>query len=544
MTSVNCDISTPPRTDFIVSIINYADDYLIIEGELSSDIYDTAQLLCSFGNDTKVVDTIDGSWYKIKVPVSKNITLSLSIQDNHRNTKQIPVKLRYKQTSRLSGVYGYSYRLYRDLIIISDENTLKMKKYNILDLVRYESAFFLHNILKDRQIINILKMLIIEPLRIFALARSMKSKRLSVWLFTDRAISGGDNSEILFRHVSDLCPENIKPYFAVDRRTKTYKELKESGYRVISFRSLRHLYLAIVADVLLPSHLDAKYMFPWAAVWYKYAGLMQYKIAHTQHGIVINDMSQYIGRRKKNADIFLSVCEWEKKVLLSPDFDYQDSQVHVTGAPRYDNLVLKKSPSGVIAIHPTWRSWLALNHGDDGQAVTDFKQSRYFKFYQSFLNDDRLIRALNNSKYSLRFYLHPNHREQVGDFTTTSSRINIMKFPYDYNDMINNSDALITDYSNISFDFAYTRKPIVYTQFDAAEFFQNQESIKNQIFDYKSEGFGPVCMDYEETIGEVVSLIKKGCNMSDPYLDRANRFFTFSDNSNCERAFKAIKSSV
>src|SRR5690606_7574147 len=120
---------------------------------------------------------------------------------------------------------------------------------------------------------------------------------------------------VLFKYTADRGDKKIKPYYAIEKDTEAYQRLKDDGYSVVAFRSLRHLYLAIVSEMMLVSHLDDMYFYPWLGVRHKFFGLTQFDIVHTQHGIALNDMSSYVGRLRKNASIFLSVCEWEQKSL-------------------------------------------------------------------------------------------------------------------------------------------------------------------------------------------------------------------------------------
>ena len=36
----------------------------------------------------------------------------------------------------------------------------------------------------------------------------------------------------------------------------------------------------------------------------------------------------------------------------------------------------------------------------------------------------------------------------------------------DYSDMLTKASLMVTDYSSLSFDFAYLKKPVIYAQFD------------------------------------------------------------------------------
>jgi len=78
------------------------------------------------------------------------------------------------------------------------------------------------------------------------------------------------------------------------------------------------------------------------------------------------------------------------------------------------------------------------------------------------------------------------------------------------------SSLLITDYSNLFFDFAYLKKPIIYTQFDYEEYRKTQ--YKKGYFDYTIHGFGPVCYNLECTITKIISKLAGNCNLEKKYL--------------------------
>lgn len=533
---------------FTVNIINrdLRSDTLVVEGSLSSadtqsglklvprfnDKPMTTQTLRYETGDTKVL------WYRFRIPASKDGVLRLFLESDHNNTN-ICLPLKFTRLSRIGDARRFDYRVMKNRLLIPQHRSLTFTNFSIRKIMKRETSFFIRSLRDNHLKQNLVKTLVIEVLRILTISR-LKFNRQKIWLFSDRTISGGDNSEVLFRYVSKQHSAHIKPYFAINSDTAAYQKLKRDGYNIVKFRSIKHLYLTMIADLLLPSHMDPAYMYPWDGVWRKYNGLLQYALVHTQHGIVLNDISKYIGKRKKNAELFLSICDWEKRHLIESQYGYTAEETPVTGAPRYDELDAH-SAKRIIAVHPTWRSWLVPENilGRRGHSKS-FKQSDYFQFYQALLHDSKIVKALEKNDYILKFYLHPNHQANFSDFSTIDDRVRLMQFPYDYNAMFNESAILVTDFSNTLFDFAYLRKPIIHTQFDGEDFFSRQVVISEQVFNYETDGFGPVCKDYDDAINEIVAAIERGPTMSKKYKDRAEEFFSYSDKNNCKRAYEAI----
>lgn len=106
--------------------------------------------------------------------------------------------------------------------------------------------------------------------------------------------------------------------------------------------------------------------------------------------------------------------------------------------------------------------------------------------------------------------------------------------------LIAKSSLLITDYSNIFFDFGYLGKPIIYTHFDYTEY--RKYHFPNGYFDYERDGFGKVCYDSESTINAIISEIKCKMKMKTKYYKRIKRFFQYNDQLNCIRTYIKIVS--
>jgi CDP-glycerol glycerophosphotransferase (TagB/SpsB family) len=114
-----------------------------------------------------------------------------------------------------------------------------------------------------------------------------------------------------------------------------------------------------------------------------------------------------------------------------------------------------------------------------------------------------------------------------------------MPFPHSYKQAFSTGSLLLTDYSSVAFDFAYMKKPVIYTQFDEKDFFEGQMYSKGY-FSYEKDGLGPVEGGYTETIEAVVKLLEHNANMEKKYQKRVDSFFKYTDRKNSERVYKAI----
>ena len=190
---------------------------------------------------------------------------------------------------------------------------------------------------------------------------------------------------------------------------------------------------------------------------------------------------------------------------------------------------------------PTWRNKLVsemdLNTGLR-KYNPNFKNTDYFKFYNNLINHPKLLKALKKFNYKIKFIPHPIMIPQLKDFTT-NDYVFFEKNSIDYTKEFQENKLLITDYSSVFFDFAYLKKPIIYTQFDEKDFYEGQLYDKGY-FDFSKDGYGKVTYNIEDTIEEIINILNNNCKMEQKYLNRVENFFKYNDSNNCERIYKEI----
>ena len=124
-------------------------------------------------------------------------------------------------------------------------------------------------------------------------------------------------------------------------------------------------------------------------------------------------------------------------------------------------------------------------------------------------------------------------------FKSGSDRITIVsKETHDVQELLMDCALLVTDYSSVFFDVAFLRKPVVYYQFDEEEF--RKYHYQKGYFDFRRDGFGPVCTTQEALLEALTESFENGMEMQTEYAQRTERFFPLHDGNNCRRTFEAI----
>ena len=124
-----------------------------------------------------------------------------------------------------------------------------------------------------------------------------------------------------------------------------------------------------------------------------------------------NELSR-IEERNENCRL----AELTEYHLKKPVYGYSDDEIALTGMARFDGLVNRDKKQ--ILITPTWRRSIV---GDSGRNTARnysdaFRQSSYYKIYNSLINDERIIQTAKRKGYRVIFLLHPLMSAQAEDY--------------------------------------------------------------------------------------------------------------------------------
>lgn len=366
----------------------------------------------------------------------------------------------------------------------------------------------------------------------------------NIWIITDRWNRASDNGYALYKYVKQYSKQNnIDLYFCIDKNSIDYTKLKNEGFRIIKKNSLKHYFKYLSSSIIASSLANDYNSRPVDGKMSRFlCGLYEFKFVHLWHGYLDADHGKYLHRIRQGFDMWTVVSQADKNRAFQSKYGYDPNTIKPTGFPRYD--LLENNPkSREILLAPTWRFKYRGRYDDQLKANynPNFTETDYYQFYQNLINDSRIINALEQKNYTLRFVLHPEMFGQRVDFSSTSSNIiiNDNNDNNDYNQLISDSKMLITDYSGIAFDFAYLNKKVIYCQYDRA-ILEHLALYENIVDDWKDAGFGPVLYNYEDSIKEIVESINNDCQNSDYYNERINSFFDYFDKNNSKRVFEEI----
>lgn len=460
--------------------------------------------------------------FEVTIPIQEEndieITCYIQYEDN-----QYEVPIECLRSSLLPNKYKYMYAISKERILSKNKGKLKIESYRKEIVDKYEE-FLQKEIEKE----NVLTYEEILSIRNEYLETYEVSKNKRIWLISDRVYEADDNGERFFRYLRNK-QNDIEYYFVIHEEAKAFGELQQFG-KVVGFGTREHKLLTLQADKIISSHANESTYNPFGRVAVAYSGFMDADRVFLQHGITWSDLSDWLCKKNKNIRLFITSARGEYNDILEGNYGYKKDEVVLTGFPRYDTLV--NEARNEILYVPTWDNrFIKLV---DGETIYNdkFKESLLFHRMNQFLNNSRMLEALDEYGYVLKFRPHPNLMIQIGDFNI-SEKIEIVEGDTSYQEMFRTGSLLITDYSSVQFDFAYMKKPVLYYQCTP---YHHSSSY----FDVEAMGFGEVVTEQEKAIDLLISYIKEGCKMKEVYKKRVDNFFEYTDQNNCQRVYDAI----
>lgn len=110
--------------------------------------------------------------------------------------------------------------------------------------------------------------------------------------------------------------------------------------------------------------------------------------------------------------------------------------------------------------------------------------------------------------------------ENLKDFVVNAADYN------DISDLYLISDICITDYSSVMFDFANTKKPLLFFTYDLSFY---QEELRGFYFDFEKEAPGPLIKTNDELVNAIKNIDHVKSEYQEKYIKFYKRFCTFEN---------------
>ena len=535
-----------------ILFMNYEDGFLNIDGTVHPILYSMADEIYLMFNGKKyplkynqryaLTKVFGVSMYKshafhMELPMDKVNDCHMFCFANFGN-ESIKINFTYESHfSRMSGAFlnsYWSFGLGQRYMMTKSEDGLRIRKISKKEQKKQEHA------LSKEMFLSFQKRawLFLAIRKVYFMMRPIM-KRKPIWMYLDKIYKGGDSSEYLYRYAKEQ-KDGIQHYYLVDKHATDYRRLKKLGYKPLVRGSIKHRLVFLMADMMVISNSTVFAFNNYGLPNSSYVrDIVDFHVCCVQHGMSVQKIAVAQNRLRDNTRLYFCASKYEIENLSRPVYDYVGyNALKLTGVPRYDGLV--NDDKKQIMISPTWRMQAAVpvrtSEGEQRDYNPLFKESTYFKVFNSLINDPRLIEVAKKYGYRIKYVLHPIVSAQVDDFDK-NDYVDVVPAVGDmsYETMFRESSLMVTDFSGIQFDFAYMRKPLVYLHHKDIP-----QHYEEGTFFYDTMAFGEIAHDNDELIDLLCEYMASGCKMKEEYVRRADDFFYYSDHNNCKRIYDVM----
>ncbi|MEI6856691.1 CDP-glycerol glycerophosphotransferase family protein [Psychrilyobacter sp.] len=351
------------------------------------------------------------------------------------------------------------------------------------------------------------------------------------WITFEKACNRAqDNGYYFYKY----CRETLKKknvYFIIRKDSYELKNLESKHLKknVIYFYSFKHLIYLLSCEFLVSSESKIN-SYIARSQWSIFRKiLLGKKIIFLQHGVIgTTGLPVFKNTLENKMDIFCVSSEFEKNIVRD-NLGVPEENLKITGLTRWDHLEDKSKNKKNILIMPTWRNWL------DNMDEDSFKSSEYFKKYHEMLNDNELIKMLKDNNVCVQFFLHPRFLDYTHLFQVNNYIEIVDSKEKKVNELLMESNMLITDYSSVAWEMYYQNKPVIFYQFDSQRMFDLRGRYMED-----NEFFGDIVRDIEGLKNELAYYIENDFAEKEEFILFKDNYLKYRDKNNSKRVYEEI----
>lgn len=352
-----------------------------------------------------------------------------------------------------------------------------------------------------------------------------------------------DNSRAMYEYLRSR--KEIEAIWVLNRNSPAERQIR--GKVLIKGSVKAYLYF-MNAEAALFSHSIsadiAPYLFVVPVISRFHYRILKVFLNHGTVGFKVrkamnSDTEKIAERLVRSYDINIADSGFEKEVKSEQWWNVPKESVFLTGYPRYDRLYGKSSQNNGIFFMPTWRNWIRPE-------TTDIEKTDYFRNITGVLKNEKLNKFLRERNIRLNVYIHQLMHDYLDKFESVSfqENISLLGKDADITEELIKSGLLITDYSSVAYDYLFMDKPIIFFQFDRAEYEEKVGSYVN----LNGDLFGEKAYSEEECVEKIVEIVENNFSYDEKKLERISelkeKFIFYRDNGNSRRVYELIESEL
>ena len=313
-----------------------------------------------------------------------------------------------------------------------------------------------------------------------------KPKYILFFDFITSPICSDKNSYLLFQEYKTNNDTNA--YYVINEKTELYKSLlqKNQTQNLIPFTNFSNI------EELFPYLLNSKII------------VQSYALYEFQ--IIINKVKYLKLLYICHAVNYFKINQIKDDNLYNKMNLYNKKSMHFAGLPRYEQLSKNKKESNNEPCILTTFTYRSYNH-------SIYVNSLFRRNLVSLLKDETLLSFLK--KKSINLIYIPHHFDEIRHRTLKKNEFPkiIIEKQESLSYYIEKCSLLITDFSSISFDFMFQKKPVLFYFIDVNEKFDFKEKSYMKIDENNSIYFENVFYEKIPLVNKVKYYINRKFNL-------------------------------
>lgn len=352
------------------------------------------------------------------------------------------------------------------------------------------------------------------------------------------------NTKYLSLYLNDNKNSGFKFIYLCDDNEMN-KKFKSIGFKnVYPRKSIKGLYYSLIAKFWLYDDgkfgVNNPYLSGGATCINLWHGIPLKKIGYDM-GVGINKKSlpklQYlIWDLLRDKDSYYNVNSEYEQACYESAFLTDKEKIKILGSPRLD-VLLRDIPNADLFMAEDFNNIknLKLQGKKIFIYMPTFRDTG--KDISGWLKSDKLKEFLHNNNAVLVCKLHFADKNSL-DFELSEDFYK-MDCDSDVYPILKYTDALITDYSSVYFDYLLLDKPILYYSPDLEEY---QEKCRGFYEPYENLTAGAITQTEQDLFNALQNVIDEVDNYKEQRKALRDRMFKYQDGKNCERVVEWIKS--
>lgn len=377
-----------------------------------------------------------------------------------------------------------------------------------------------------REVVGRVSAAVILPLRItLEKLTFVKNHEKTVWLIGEnQGECVRDNGYAFYEYCRKIYPE-MEVYFLLKPISPYYQGRASTDENLVAYGSIRHMHLFNESSVCFYTHTYRDVMY---RRYFEFFGGNK-KLVYLHHGTLgLKKFNRFYQSTKNRMDMFTVGSNLEKMILIDK-IGVDRERIRVTGYARYDSLRrLKRSDGLQILFMPTHRNYLKSS-----KSIEEF-----FAVLNSFICNEVLVELLEKNQITLKVYMHFGLQRKYFRYLRSNSRsVQLVSIGEAIpQQLICESDLLITDYSSVCWDAFHLGIPILFYRFDIDRYLLDRSSY----IDLQDESVGEIALKEDQLVELVGDYVHRGFPMTQLVSEYRSSVLPKIDASNCERIFEEV----